>query len=169
MLLPLDGRETIIQMIGHLMLLDLKVKHKIEEEGSPNLSFTYVLFLAGLDWILSTNILLRVNGRYMQLWLQMRNLLHRNDGTTVPNQGTVPNSTALSMLLELFLGSFSSWNGGYILPNEFCKIVLVAIMNSSLTCPISWREYVSLRTRYRSIYYARERQKTLIPTSSSGA
>ena len=76
MLLPLDSRETIIQMIGHLMLLDLKVEHKIEEEGSPNLSFTYVLFLAGLDWILSTNILLRVNGRYMQLWLQMRNLLH---------------------------------------------------------------------------------------------
>ena len=49
MLLPLDSRETIIQMIGHLMLLDLKVEHKIEEEGSPNLSFTYVLFLAGLE------------------------------------------------------------------------------------------------------------------------
>ena len=49
MLLPLDGRETMIQMMGHLMLLDLKVKHKIEEEGSPDLSFTYVLFLAGLE------------------------------------------------------------------------------------------------------------------------
>ncbi len=49
MLLPLNGRETMIQMMGHSMLLDLKVKYRIEEEGSPNLSFTYVLFLTGLE------------------------------------------------------------------------------------------------------------------------
>jgi hypothetical protein len=39
----------MIQIMGHSMLLDLKVKYKIEEEGSPNLSFTCVLFLAGLE------------------------------------------------------------------------------------------------------------------------
>ena len=39
----------MIQMVGHSMLLDVKVKYNIEEEGSPNLSFTCVLFLAGLE------------------------------------------------------------------------------------------------------------------------
>ena len=101
MLLPLNGRETMIQMMGRSMLLDLKAKYKMDHQICPLLTCSSLL---GWNWILSTNIRPRVNGRYMRLWLQIRNLLHRNDGTTVPNQGTVPNSTggAIGIIPRLF-------------------------------------------------------------------
>ena len=67
MLLPLDRRETMTQIMGHSMLLDLQIKYKIEEEGSPNLSFTYVIFLAGLELDLVYEHPTKVNGRYMRL------------------------------------------------------------------------------------------------------